>query len=177
MTEEKRSRVLGMILASVSRGVFPQREPIGYLYGHVAKEGETPTHTINGVDYVGAVLPKLPEWDRQKYPYAYIYYSSIFGYSLFYSGAQLYAEYHEGKGRYRITSCGVPVAARQWWYQNERWDHLSQIDTWLIDYVGTTIWSNADMYLVVTDESGNQTLTDTVYLPESEPVPVYEQRS
>lgn len=25
----------------------PEREPIGYLYGHVAKEGETPTHTIN----------------------------------------------------------------------------------------------------------------------------------
>ena len=30
MTEEKRSRVLGMILASVSRGVFPQRGPIVY---------------------------------------------------------------------------------------------------------------------------------------------------
>lgn len=32
-----------------------------FLYGHVAKEGETPTHTIAGVDYVGAILPALPE--------------------------------------------------------------------------------------------------------------------
>lgn len=46
---------------------WPSREPVAYLYGHIAKEGETPTHTINGVDYVGAVLPKLPETDL---PYA-----------------------------------------------------------------------------------------------------------
>lgn len=75
MTEEKRSRVLGMILASVSRGVFPQR----YLYGHVAKDGETVPDglikcTINGTDYVGAVLPQLPEWDKKKHPYALIAY-------------------------------------------------------------------------------------------------------
>jgi hypothetical protein len=60
MTDEKRSRVLGMILGSVSRGQFPQREPVAFLYGHVAKEGETPTHTINGVGYVGVVAPKIP---------------------------------------------------------------------------------------------------------------------
>lgn len=53
MTDEKRSRVLGMILGSVSRGQFPQREPVAFLYGHVAKEGETPTNTTNGVDDVG----------------------------------------------------------------------------------------------------------------------------
>ena len=23
--------------------------------------------------YVGAVLPKLPEWDKEQYPYAYVY--------------------------------------------------------------------------------------------------------
>jgi hypothetical protein len=28
--------------------------------------------TINGVGYVGAVLPKLPEWDKTAYPYAVI---------------------------------------------------------------------------------------------------------
>lgn len=78
MTDEKRSRVLGMILGSVSRGQFPQREPVAFLYGHVAKEGETPTHTINGVGYVGAVLPNIgsiyTREVRNNFPYAFIYY-------------------------------------------------------------------------------------------------------
>lgn len=49
-----------------------RKPPVGYLYGHVAKEGETPTHTINGVDYVGAVLPDINAvWtDKEKYPFA-----------------------------------------------------------------------------------------------------------
>ena len=39
----------------------PKRELIGYLYGHITKEGETPTHTINGINYTGIVLPRLLE--------------------------------------------------------------------------------------------------------------------
>ena len=61
MTNDMRSRVLGHIMAALSRGTFPTREPVAWLYGHVAKEGETPTHTINGVDYVGVVAPKIPQ--------------------------------------------------------------------------------------------------------------------
>lgn len=30
--------------------------------------------TINGVGYVGAVLPKLPVWDKEKYPYVGIFF-------------------------------------------------------------------------------------------------------
>lgn len=52
-------------------------EPIGYFYGHETKDGEEVPdgcikHTINGVDYVGAVLPKLPEYDADVYPWAVI---------------------------------------------------------------------------------------------------------
>ena len=45
---------------------------MAFLYGHIAKEGEAPTHTINGVDYVGAVLPDINAvWtDKEKYPFA-----------------------------------------------------------------------------------------------------------
>ena len=52
----------------------PHREPVAFLYGHVAKEGETPTHTINGVGYVGVVAPKLPDLpDKYKeYTCAYV---------------------------------------------------------------------------------------------------------
>lgn len=74
-----RSFVMGMLPGAVSRAQFPaaqseqpEKEPIGFLYGYVAGEGETPTHTIDGVGYVGAVLPKLPEWDREAYPYAVV---------------------------------------------------------------------------------------------------------
>ena len=54
----------------------PSKEPIGWLYGHVAKEGETATHTIDGVGYVGNVLPNIesvytPEL-QETYPYALI---------------------------------------------------------------------------------------------------------
>lgn len=54
-----RSRVLGTIIGTLSRGSFPKREPVAFLYGHVAKEGETPTHTVGGVGYVGVVAPDI----------------------------------------------------------------------------------------------------------------------
>jgi hypothetical protein len=61
----------------------PQGEPVAYLYGHVAKEGEAPTHTINGVDYVGAVLPDIntvytPELQKT-HPYAALVFDPIVG--------------------------------------------------------------------------------------------------
>lgn len=59
MTEKMKSFVKGILLGLVSRAEFPQgKEPVAYLY--------------NGVR-----LPKLPEWDKEAYPYAvlkrYIY--------------------------------------------------------------------------------------------------------
>ena len=71
----KEGLALGLTGASLPyTGDYTGKEPIGFLYGRVAKDGETPTHTINGVGYVGAVLPKVPEWDKKKYPHAYIRY-------------------------------------------------------------------------------------------------------
>ena len=63
----------GLIAALCSpRRAFPQREPIGYLYGHIAKDGEK-THTINGVDYYGYVVPKFPELDENVYKCAIMF--------------------------------------------------------------------------------------------------------
>ena len=67
---------------------FPKKKLIGFLYGHIAQEGETPTHTINGVDYVGAVLPKVPEWDKKKYPHAYLRYVADYDYYRFFAFTQ-----------------------------------------------------------------------------------------
>lgn len=65
----------GIAIALLSKGrQFPHREPVAFLYGHVAKEGETPTHTINGVGYVGVIAPKLPvEWNTDERPYGLIH--------------------------------------------------------------------------------------------------------
>lgn len=40
---------------------------------------ETPNVIIDGVGYVGAVLPALPEWDNTKYPYAVLAWSDYAG--------------------------------------------------------------------------------------------------
>ena len=54
MNEKMRSCVMGLILGQFSSPLpMAQKEPVAYLY--------------NGVR-----LPKLPEWDREKYPYAVI---------------------------------------------------------------------------------------------------------
>jgi hypothetical protein len=63
---------LGVALGLAGIGLPKVEKSVAYLYGHVAKEGETPTHTINGVGYVGAVLPKLTDRDKEKYPYVCI---------------------------------------------------------------------------------------------------------
>lgn len=63
---------LGFIMGLLCPSEKRVEEPVAYLYGHVAKEGEAVTHVVNGVSYVGAVLPKVPERDREKYPYVSI---------------------------------------------------------------------------------------------------------
>ena len=76
MTDKMKIFVKGLMAGLVSKGRMPEgekKEPIGYLYGHVAGEGETPTHTIDGIGYVGVVTPDIytfytPELQEQ-YPY------------------------------------------------------------------------------------------------------------
>lgn len=73
-----KSKLAGIIAAwcaPVRQFPKPTAEPVAFLYGHIAKEGETPTHSINGVDYVGWIGPKLPVYDQSKYKYALLGYS------------------------------------------------------------------------------------------------------
>lgn len=54
----------------------PVREPIAYFYGHRTREGETTTHTFDGVEYVGVVASDIYSVYtlelQEKYPYAFI---------------------------------------------------------------------------------------------------------
>lgn len=58
-----RSRVLGTIFGTLSRGSFPKREPVAFLY--------------NGVR-----LPVLAEWDTKVHPYGALFYSTVENYAM-----------------------------------------------------------------------------------------------
>jgi hypothetical protein len=174
MTEEMRSRVLGMILGSVSRGQFPQREPIGYLYGHVAKEGETPTHTINGVGYVGVVAPGLPVVDGYDYMAISRFVSNgVTTYTADFTTVKLVS--NEVAFGYRIgfdNSIYAEGYLGQYRLSESKWEQLAidmTIDTSSDFFKYDTendhlIWTNHD----IVNEDG------TVYLAAIEPIPIYE---
>ena len=110
--------------------------------------------------YNGVVLPPLPEWDKETYPYAFINasigkvlkvskepalygpYKPVGGASLIYWGAN----------KTSVLSNGV------WGSFGEESDSSNSAST-------SKIWSNHD---IINTEDGS------VYLAASEPVPVYE---
>lgn len=176
MTRNMRSCVMGLILGQFSSPLpAVQREPVAYLY--------------NGVR-----LPKLPEWNREKHPYALLIdWGGIAGldYLLIFSKDPYYKveTYSDGEYSYNSYSpCGVgvqgsppPTESEQWWFTEGEWK-FSMYDDSDAGYSGTLpyIWSNYDLLIakenIVTDGSGNHTfvITDEVGYAASKPIPVYE---
>lgn len=120
---------------------------------------------IDGYLYNGVRLPKLPEWDKSKYPYAKIHKFTGGGYGLRISAepcvlvdggaAYPYFTYPNGEYLYSFYTPG-----------SDNWTELEiltgngandQLCYWLT-------WANHD----IVNPDGS------VYLPASEPVPVYE---
>ena len=141
MNSKMRSSVMGLILGQFSSPLpMAQKEPVAYLY--------------NGVR-----LPKLPEWDREKYPYAVI--TKIGDEPDTYS--------------YCVIADASPIVVKTngelyKWKYNKRYDYdlstgLAWIDrsTSLDADKGRIIWANED----VAYENGN------IYMTKSEPEPVY----
>lgn len=167
-----RSFWLGVSLGLAGKGLPPIKtgEPIGYLYGHIAKEGETPTHTINGVDYVGAVFPDIynlftPEMQKE-YPYVwlngpYYYDESTPNYDLLVTPVPLV--FKSDSNLIRTDEGGYYV----WKWKNGEWDEpIDQSDnTYGIRVWEGLLWSNHD---VLYEDSRE------VYFAASEPIPVYE---
>lgn len=132
-------------LASVGQFKETQKEPVAYLY--------------NGVR-----LPKLPEWDREKYPYAVITRNDMYPYSVVVSSHPcyfndtegeskvLYIDVEEYTGQIYIRTADAPNEFV--WKQDDPFYGFSS------DYA---IWSNFDLY----------TKSGTLYLSASEPTPVY----
>ena len=112
--------------------------------------------------YNGVILPALPEWDRETYPYAVIF------------------QYKTG-GRIVFTATSIPITigsavctggassdyTKLWAEINEdsAWDDLAENNNSIMGTASIKfLWSNYDVY----NSSG------TLKLAASEPVPVYE---
>ena len=120
------------------------KEPVAYLYGP---------------DKVR--LPKLPEWDKETYPYAFIYLDGYTGYYWLWAFTERpYRLNHTGFLAYPDGA----VAIRWVLYTNEtEWGHkVENAQSGL--FSASSLWANFD----ILNEDG------TVYLAGSAPVPVYE---
>lgn len=143
------------------------KEPIGYLYGHIAKEGETATHTIDGVGYVGAVLPNIDSvWTdelKKMYKYAYMYLDKdTSAYTLVVNSVPIYYIKESFRGAYLSLMSYFRYKLNGGVWEFVEKDGVVPIYIKEIDDFG---WTNFD---ICTYEG------DILYLAASEPIPIYE---
>ena len=159
MTEKDKDFLEGLAISAAchvlpARKVF--REPIAYSYN-------------------GVILPKLPEWDREKYPYVVIMQSiSSTEYVAQALAAPLYTEDTvslAGKPLFHLyydESHFLQSAIDETGIWKKWYELPSSYLTHRLEYDGTTenvlVWANHD----ILNEDG------TLYLAASEAIPVYE---
>lgn len=119
-----------------------------------------------GYSYNGTVLPKLPEWDKTAYPYAFIS-NYIFDSVIFHALAQ--EPYNNGIAPNEGTICNpydesIPFVQSFLSEDGNSWDELTTGSLGPSGQISEPFWSNFD----VKYENGS------VQLSASEPVPVYE---
>ena len=120
-----------------------RKEPVAYLY--------------NGVQ-----LPYLPDWDKSKYPYAWLdgnLYGERWSIDLVVSAKPLL--YRSKSNEINTGDC----AFRYWVFENGVWEEMSEYPDGGVLILEGLIWANHD---VLYEDSGE------VYFAASEPVPVYE---
>lgn len=125
-----------------------------YLLGKriVGQRKRTPVAYL----YNGVRLPGLPEWDKVKYPYAFIASQN--------SRWFLYCFSDEKK----VSSAGsvtIIAPGAGFIYGDNRWEEYSSGGLLL-----RPIWSNYDIYY---SDTSDDELSGTLYLANSEPVPIY----
>lgn len=135
MTDNMREFVKFFVMGSAKGGV---REPIAYLY--------------NGVR-----LPKLPEWDKTKYPYAYIGTSGM-------DTTYYYLCFSDTLETARNISRIVGTGDENYTLADGEWGPFLSTSSVAV------IWTNTDIYYIDSlSEVGG-----TLCLAASDPIPVYE---
>ena len=139
-------------------------EPTMYLYGHEATADETADVILDGVGYVGAVLPKLPK-ERADYKYAFVSWGLGCKY-LFLTNEECMIGLIDGETK--------GLVGKEWTLHYISYEYNPDVsDSWALSiengYTETAglispFWSSHDLY----NSDG------TLYLTGSEPVPVYE---
>ena len=141
-------------------------EPVAYLYGHVAKEGETPTHTIDGVGYVGAVLPKLPEWDTVAYPYAVIGYFIASVCHLYYAAEPFTTDSLGRIAENSILNGGGNISQYKYTIGDSAWSEEGAYKSTGIE----PLWANFALYY----GSKHYEYPNGLCIAASDPIPIYE---
>ena len=148
MNSKMKSFVKGILLGLVSRAEFPQgKEPVAYLY--------------NGVR-----LPKLPEWDRVAYPYAFIS-NEVLNSVVFHALAK--CPYNNGSPTSKGTICNpydeaIPLVQCFLSADGNSWGYLVTGSLGTAGQISEPFWANFDVLY----QDG------TLSLAASEPTQVYE---
>ena len=147
---------LGLAGQPMPFGVASKPEPVAYLY--------------NGVR-----LPALPEWDREKYPYAFICIKPT--QVMFDPKPHLYCmETTRMVDDWEILN---GINGLCYLYNEEEgneWISKGTVTSQNTGINSKIIWSNHDIYYDPDGyyDIGNEHLAGTVFLAASEPAPVYE---
>ena len=142
MNEKMRSSVMGLLLGQFSSPLpMAQKEPVAYLYN-------------------GVVLPKLPEWDKETYPYAVIGVDHDFGFRrLVLSVSDKKSKYWGLFGTYYDDD----VSRLVYIIRDTEFDQKTDYNT-KSSFTLEALWTNHD---IVDDDSGE------IIMPASEPVQDY----
>lgn len=139
---------------------------------YFSKSGPIPVSGLVGNNYSGTVLPVLPEWDKETYPYAfiseYVNATGIRTISLLISHIELqrtstdkYNEYIYHTGNCMST---ILLSTGKW----NTFKETSSIGTIITNGDGTPVsrlvWTNYDM----------QNADGTIYYTKSDPIPIYK---
>lgn len=136
--------------------------------------------TINGVGYVGAVLPKLPTWDKESYPYATI--QITFGGStctLVFSSVPLAYKYERVGAIYHhclyateteYLAVGYSCAS---WDKPDTWDGTPWVAEELSGY-GTSVTSSMNQKGIWANYDITNYENGSLYQATYDPIPIYE---
>ena len=145
----------------------------GWLYGMVGRFMLVKNVPIPiAYSYNGTVLPKLPEWDKETYPYAVIYeFGDGTGKYLFVMTEPPITYGYSFMGGYRVElsdgAFGKFVAGphdAEW--HNDGWYGTEAVGNCHVDEV---LWSNTDIYY---HDGASDGLAGTLLIAASEPVPI-----
>lgn len=118
-----------------------------------------------GYSYNGTVLPKLPEWDKETYPYAAIVAMNATDYPYALYCAKQAFVIADGKLNFATADIHTPLRY-EYYINSSEWTGGENIFVQTgLGVDGTAVWSNHDLL----DKKDG-----TIILAASEPVPIYE---